>query len=156
METKHKFLVGTALLVGAVGYLMYTSIQQTSMYYLTVDELLAKQALMADEGVRIAGRVKMGSVSREMTLDGEVFAFEIGDFVSETELGDTVPVSYRGIAPDMFKDEGGSDVIIEGTFSEGRIVARNVMTSCPSKYEAEDEAGLQGATYEGSEGRNDG
>lgn len=148
METKHKFLVGTALLVGAVGYLMYSGIQQTSMYYLTVEELLAQQEAMADEGVRVAGRVKLGSVSRQMTPDGEEFDFEIGDFVDEHAVGQTVAVAYRGVAPDMFKNEGGSDVIIEGTFRDGRIVAQNVMTSCPSKYEAEDEYGAQGANYD--------
>jgi len=145
METKSKFLVGTALLVGAVGYLMYTGVQQTSMYFLTVDELLAAREAMADEGVRVAGRVKLGTVSKRMTPNGEEFDFEIGDLVDETQTGPTVAVYYLGVTPDMFKDEGGSDVIVEGTFRDGRIVAQSVMTSCPSKYEAEDGYGEQGA-----------
>jgi cytochrome c-type biogenesis protein CcmE len=51
-------------------------------------------------------------------------------------------VHYLGITPDMFKAEGGSDVIVEGKYRDGMIHAQSVMTSCPSKYEAE-------AAYEG-------
>ena len=141
METKSKFLVGAALLVGAVGYLMYSGVQQTAMYYLTIEEFLAQREVYADEGVRIAGRVKPGTVAKRMTPSGEEFEFEIGDFVAEDEMGQTIPVYYLGVTPDMFKSEGGSDVIIEGTFRDGTLVAQNVMTSCPSKYEAEDGTG---------------
>jgi len=152
METKYKFLVGSLLLVAAVGYLMYSGVQQTGMYYLTIDEFLAKREALVDEGVRIAGRVKVGSVDKRMTPNGEEFDFEIGDFVSEAEMGETIPVYYLGVTPDMFKSEGGSDVIIEGKYREGKLVAQTVMTSCPSKYEAEEE----GAAAYGAAGATDG
>lgn len=139
METKAKFLVGAALLVGAVAYLMYSGVQQSAMYYLTIDEFLARKEALGDEGVRIAGRVKVGSVQKVMTTGGTQLDFEIGDFVDEAAMGATIPVHYTGVTPDMFKDEGGSDVIIEGKFRDGKLVARNLMTSCPSKYEAEEE-----------------
>lgn len=133
---------------------MYSGVQQSAMYYLTIDEFLAKKEALADEGVRIAGRVKVGSVQKVMTSEGAKLDFEIGDFVDEAAMGATIPVHYVGVTPDMFKDEGGSDVIVEGKFEDGKLMARNLMTSCPSKYEAGDEAlpGAKEAAYGGAGG----
>ncbi|MFQ5717353.1 MAG: cytochrome c maturation protein CcmE, partial [Nitrospinales bacterium] len=40
---------------------------------------------------------------------------------------------------DMFQDEG--EVVVEGKLVEGVFHANTLLTSCPSKYEAEKEAG---------------
>jgi cytochrome c-type biogenesis protein CcmE len=45
-----------------------------------------------------------------------------------------IPVLYRGLRPDMFSV--GRDVIIDGEFSGGVLVASSLLTQCPSKYEA--------------------
>lgn len=45
----------------------------------------------------------------------------------------TVPVVYNGLKPDMFAP--GRDVIIEGEFVNGTLVAHSLLTQCPSKYE---------------------
>ena len=82
----------------------------------------------------------MGSVDRRMTPDGEEINFRLGDFTGEVEMPETVPVHFVGVTPDMFKSEGGSDVIVEGKYRDGKIYAQSVLTSCPSKYEAEPEA----------------
>lgn len=132
-----KFGVGAAILVSAVAYLMFTGVQQTSVYYLTVDEFEAKKDSLAGEGVRVAGRVAMGTVNKKMTEKGAELDFRIGEFKAGNETGTTIPVRFVGVTPDMFKDEGGSDVIVEGKFRDGTLIAQTVMTSCPSKYEAE-------------------
>jgi cytochrome c-type biogenesis protein CcmE len=133
MTKKGKFFVGIALIVGAVGYLMYTGIRETSMYYLTIEEFLAKREALANEGVRVAGRVQAGSMNwdpKDLHL-----SFLIGPF-KEGEAVQGVPVRYQGILPDMFAE--GRDVIIEGRYSTGNVLeARTIMTSCPSKYEPE-------------------
>jgi cytochrome c-type biogenesis protein CcmE len=139
MQTKTRFLIGSALLVAAVAYLMYSGVQQSSVYYLTIEEFLARKEALADEGIRIAGRVAMGSVDRKMTPNGEEINFRLGDFTGEVEAPETVPVHFVGVTPDMFKSEGGSDVIVEGKYRDGKIHAQSVLTSCPSKYEAESE-----------------
>ncbi|NIQ00058.1 MAG: hypothetical protein GWM98_06255, partial [Nitrospinaceae bacterium] len=52
----------------------------------------------------------------------------------------TLPVVYKGVTPDMF--EGGREVVVEGTLgTDGVFHANTLLTSCPSKYEAEKEAG---------------
>lgn len=141
MNRQLKFGIGAALLVGAVAYLMYTGVQQTSVYYLTIDEFLARRVALADEGVRVAGRVQHGSVERRMTPRGEELRFRLGDFKGDGQPTDSIPVFFVGVTPDMFKNDGGTDVIVEGTYRDGTLVAQTVMTSCPSKYEADPAAG---------------
>jgi cytochrome c-type biogenesis protein CcmE len=137
MDRKKRFLVGALILAGAVAYLMYTGVRQTAVYYLTIEEFLPKKEALANEGVRVAGRVQLGSVTKKMTPSGEELNFRIGDFKGDGVPGDSVPVHFVGVTPDMFKAAGGSDVIIEGKYREGTLYAQNVLTSCPSKYEAE-------------------
>jgi cytochrome c-type biogenesis protein CcmE len=132
-----RFLVGALLLVAAVGYLMVTGVQQTGMYYLTIAEFRERKADLVNEGVRVAGRVQPGSVTRQMTPKGEELTFRLGDFTTDGEPGEPIPVYFLGVTPDMFKDAGGSDVIVEGTYRDGRLQAQTVLTQCPSKYEAE-------------------
>jgi cytochrome c-type biogenesis protein CcmE len=137
MNRKVRFLVAAGVLIAAVAYLMYTGVQQTAVYYLTIDEFLAKKEGLVNEGIRVAGRVELGSVSKKMTPAGEELNFRLGDFKGDGERHDGVAVYFVGVTPDMFKAAGGSDVIVEGKYRNGTIYAQSVLTSCPSKYEAE-------------------
>ena len=137
MNRKARFVIAAFLLVGAVGYLMYTGVRQTAVYYLTISEFLAKKDTLVNEGVRVAGRVELGSVSKKMTPTGEELNFRLGDFSTDGVAAATVPVHFVGVTPDMFKTAGGSDVIVEGKYRDGTLYAQNLLTSCPSKYEAE-------------------
>ena len=133
MAKKTQFLIGVALIIGTVGYLMYTSIRETSLYYLTIEEFAAQRVQLTNEGVRVAGRVGAGSMNwdpKDLHLQFLLSSFEEGKPVQ------TVPVRYQGILPDMFAE--GRDVIVEGRYSHENILeAKTIMTSCPSKYEAE-------------------
>ena len=53
--------------------------------------------------------------------------------------------TYTGILPDMFAE--GREVVVEGRYESPGLKAKQIMTSCPSKYEAERE---QGATHPGA------
>ena len=137
MNRRVRFLVAAAVLVAAVAYLMYTGVRQTAVYYLTIEEFLVKKEKLVNEGIRVAGRVEIGSVTKKMTPAGEELNFRMGDFHGDGERHESVPVHFVGVAPDMFKAAGGSDVIVEGKYRDGKIFAQSVLTSCPSKYEAE-------------------
>jgi len=139
MDRKLRFLAAALALAGGVAYLMYTGVRQTAVYYLTIEEFLPKREALVNEGIRVAGRVAVGSVTKKMTAAGEELNFRLGDFKSDGNgtPHDTVPVHFVGITPDMFKAAGGSDVIVEGKYRDGTLFAQTVLTSCPSKYEAE-------------------
>jgi cytochrome c-type biogenesis protein CcmE len=133
MERNRRFVIGATIIVAAVSYLVYTGIRETSVYYLTIEELLSRRQAVAGEGLRVAGKVGSNSVEwNAATLD---LTFRLANF----EDTDGIPVAYNGVLPDMFAD--GRDVIVEGTYGhDGTFHARTLLTSCPSKYEAEAEA----------------
>lgn len=130
MQRNRRFIVGATIIVAAVSYLVYTGIRETSVYYLTIDELLQRREAVAGEGLRVAGRVGASSMKwNASTLD---LQFRLTNF----EDKDGVPVSYNGVLPDMFAE--GRDVIVEGTYArDGSFHARTLLTACPSKYKAE-------------------
>ncbi len=130
MDRNRRFIIGASIIVAAVAYLVYTGIRETSVYYLTIEELLSRREAVAGEGLRVAGRVGSNSIAwNAATLD---LKFRLANF----EDSDGIPVAYNGVLPDMFAD--GRDVIVEGTYAhDGTFHARTLLTSCPSKYEAE-------------------
>ncbi|HMO01564.1 MAG TPA: cytochrome c maturation protein CcmE [Oligoflexia bacterium] len=47
-----------------------------------------------------------------------------------------IQVIYSGLKPDMFA--AGRDVIIDGDYQNGILLAKQLLTQCPSKYEPPD------------------
>lgn len=145
MKRNYKFGIGAVILVSSIGYLMYAGVEQSSAYYFTIDEFLPQRDAMAGEGIRLAGRVAPGSLTKQTSSKGTEMTFRVGEFTDDpVAAADTVEVQYTGVVPDMFAE--GRDVIIEGTYAAGIVQAKSVMTSCPSKYEPEVE-GKQAAAY---------
>ncbi len=142
MWTKQsKFLIGAFLIVAAVGYLIYTGIQETKVYFFTMDEFLLKREALANKDVRIAGRVQDGSMQWDPAALNLNFVLTPIDKTT-APLAPGVPVHYQGIVPDMFAE--GRDVVVEGIYTpEQNLVASTIMTSCPSKYEPEISERLQ-------------
>ena len=133
---KQRFFFGVLVVIGAIGYLIYTGIRETSNYYLTIEEFLPQTGAFANEGIRLAGRVQTGSVQwdpKDLQL-----SFMLGPFGTQKQP-DALPglrVNYQGILPDMFAE--GRDVIVEGKYEDGQsLIAKTIMTSCPSKYDPE-------------------
>jgi cytochrome c-type biogenesis protein CcmE len=144
--TKYRFLFGILLVIGAVGYLIYTGIKETSNYYLTIEEFLPQKDALANEGLRLAGRVQTGSVRWDPKA--LQLSFVLGPFKEKAQavsLDTGVLVHYQGILPDMFAEE--RDVIVEGRYDKGNaLLAKTIMTSCPSKYEPEQNNAQAAAT----------
>lgn len=135
MKTNLRFAIGGLVISATVGYLILLGISRTSSYYLTIGEFLPQREALAGEGVRVAGRVRPGSIDYDpKTLR---LSFEMGE-LGEAVASESLPVAFTGIKPDMFAD--GRDVIVEGHYREGTLHADQVLTSCPSKYEADIEA----------------
>ncbi len=122
-------IIGGAVIIGVIAYLMFTGTRDTFMYYYTVGELLSNETAIAGETVRVAGVVAAGSVSRGGS--NHLLRFHIADPVK----GNVLPVVYEGIVPNIFKE--GIDVVVEGKYVPGgTFVAGTLLAKCPSKYEA--------------------
>jgi cytochrome c-type biogenesis protein CcmE len=132
-QKKTKFVIGSVLIVAAIGYLITAGINSTSQYFFTVDELMSQKVSYAGEGLKVKGNVVNGSIVRDSDNYLKInFAIE--------DKSSNLNVIYEGIIPDMFKD--GQEVVVEGTLAkDGVFHANTLLTSCPSKYEAEREAG---------------
>ena len=130
MLNRRRFVVGAAIIIAAVSYLVYAGIRTTSMYYFEYDEFLARRASIgADEHLRVKGWVRHGSMKWEAATNRLSF-----DLAHKDDTGG-LPVAYTGILPDMFAE--GREVVVEGRYHGGGFTARQIKTSCPSKYEAE-------------------
>ena len=130
MTPKAKFVLGAGLVILTVGFLMAEGIKDTGVYFLMPAELaerVASDASMYEVGIRVGGTVVAGSIERDvatMTLEFEV-----------TDGEATFPVTYQGLVPDTFMDDG--EVVVEGRLSpEGTIHATTVLAKCGSRYEA--------------------
>lgn len=132
MTRNYKFGIGAFILVLTVASLMFAGVQEDSMYYFTIEEFLPQRESLQGQGLRVAGRVSAGSLSKNTSASGTAMKFRVQDFTNESD-GESVPVEYTGVVPDMFAE--GRDVILEGKYVGGVFLAQTVMTSCPSKYE---------------------
>jgi cytochrome c-type biogenesis protein CcmE len=130
MKPRTKFLIGGALVLGAAGYLMFSSTEQTSVYYMTPTELTAKvqqDPSFVNAGVKVGARVVPGTVQRDP--GGKRYEFNV------TDGARTIPVVYRGVAPDTFTDS--VDVVVSGRMgADGTFQATELLAKCASRYES--------------------
>jgi cytochrome c-type biogenesis protein CcmE len=133
MRAGRKFIVGAALIVGSVGFLIAEGVKQTGVYFLTPAELAAKTAadpsFVENVGFKLGAKVVPGSVHRDPAA--RRIDFKVSDGVK------TYPVTYRGLVPDTFTDASDIEVVVEGRLGEdGVIRASDVLAKCGSRYEA--------------------
>lgn len=129
MKARTKFLTGGALILGAAGYLMASSITKTGTYYLTPTELSGKTTVdptFYETGVKVGARVVPGSIVR--TPGGRETTFRM------TDGARSYTVVYRGITPDTFTDS--VDVVVEGRLGRDQVFhATTLLAKCASRYE---------------------
>lgn len=131
MKRSWRLIVAVVFLVGGLTYLIGTAVSDSTMYYVTVDEVLAQGLTSAGKSMRMSGDVADGSINwqpKDMLL-----AFEVSG-----ENGSRLPAVYRGPLPDNF--EVGSSAILEGRFDDdGLFLVDSLMLACPSRFVAEGE-----------------
>jgi cytochrome c-type biogenesis protein CcmE len=121
-------LVAVFILVG--GALVYQATRSTSSLVLTPSELQKKAPSGELARVRVGGKV-VGPI--EYQVDPSfVLSFGVKDG-KEGGSSVVVPVVYSNVKPDMFAEE--RDVLIDGDLVQGRLIAAQLQTQCPSKYE---------------------
>jgi len=135
LRRKRVLIPGLAVVL-AMSYLGYVAFSGAAMYYLTVDELLARGAAAYGEDVRLSGKVLPDSVEDDPATN--TLRFSIADKKNTT--GTSIPVVYSGVVPDAFKPD--ADVVLEGKLTTtGTFEADNLLVKCPSKYQARPSGG---------------
>jgi cytochrome c-type biogenesis protein CcmE len=117
-------VIGTAgfVLAAALGLVLY-AMQDTIVFFRAPSEVAAK-AVAPGTRFRLGGLVESGTVERS---GDQVVTFKVGDGNA------AVPVRYRGLLPDLFRE--GQGVVAEGKLdASGLFVADTVLARHDETY----------------------
>ncbi len=146
-----KFLIGGALIIAAIIYLIVTSLQSTAQYFYTITEIQAKGASLAGQNVRASGAVLGSSITydpKSLTI-----TFEMANVSNDAQVldaagglaealhqavmdpnGARIKVVYIGVKPDLLKNE--AQAIVTGKLGQdGVFYADELLLKCPTRYE---------------------
>jgi cytochrome c-type biogenesis protein CcmE len=116
-------VAGIVLVAAAVGLVLYALKNNVSLYF-TPTQVYNKEAPQG-RSFRIGGLVEAGSVKREN--DGLTVHFNI------TDNDKIMPVVYKGILPDLFKE--GKGVVAQGKLDEANVFrAEEVLAKHDENY----------------------
>ena len=126
MIARHKrmwMVAGILAGVGLAAWLGTQAFRSNVMFFFDPSQISAGEA-PADKRFRLGGMVAKGSVQKTPgTLD---IHFMVTDFKH------TVPVSYSGILPDLFRE--GQGVVAHGRMRDGTFVADEILAKHDEKY----------------------
>jgi len=133
MNRGKKFVVGGAVIAGALAYMIYAGVTQSAVYFVTPGELRA--AAVPGKSYRLGGMVVPGSLKWEpRTLD---LSFTLSDGTA------TVPVRHKGTPPDLFGESRGA--VVEGSWvADGYFRATLIMAKHSEEYKAPHDASVAG------------
>ncbi len=125
MKPRHKralIIIGALATLAIAAVLILNALNSNIALYVTPSEVVAGKAPKG-QTFRIGGLVKDGSLKR----DELVVHFIITDLVKE------IPVSYKGILPDLFKE--GKGAVVQGKLDvDGQFIASEVLAKHDENY----------------------
>lgn len=128
-KNKSLYLAALALFLGGLGWLVFSGLDEGSVYFLNVGEALSMKPGQLSQA-RLFGLVAEENL--EMAPGGLGVRFSLTD---KDDVRKVITVEYAGAVPDTFKP--GVEVIVEGGLNTSKNVfgAQTLMTKCPSKYQ---------------------
>ena len=133
MKAGTKFLIGAGVIVSAMTLLMAQGVKQFGQYSLKPSELaqrVERDPSLYETGLKMEAKVVPGTIKRDAAT--QTIKFEVSDGIK------TIPVTYRGLAPDTFTDAMEIEVVVEGRLSrDGMFHATTLLAKCGSRYEAQ-------------------
>ena len=123
MKKRHKrivFIVTSLAALGLATWLVLGAFRNNLVFFFSPTQVVAKEA-PAGRTFRIGGLVETGSLKRD--TDGLTIRFVV------TDTANTLPVVYKGILPDLFKEGRGcvaqGKVGTDGVFYADQIMAKH-------------------------------
>lgn len=127
MKPRHKRIALIAASLAALGFalaLVLNAFQSNLVFFYTPTQV-ADHEVPQGRSFRIGGMVETGSVQRQ--ADGVTVRFAV------TDTAKSVPVSYTGILPDLFRE--GKGVVAQGSIgADGVFTAREVLAKHDENY----------------------
>jgi cytochrome c-type biogenesis protein CcmE len=129
VNRKFYILIGIALVAAIL--LIVNGVKNTASLVFVPSQMLTSATSSSNlSRIRLAGRVSTQPIDYKTEPNIEL-RFTVDDPPGYST--GSIPVVYHGLKPDMF--QSGRDVIIDGAFKDGVLVASSLLTQCPSKYE---------------------
>ncbi len=117
------WIAGIALAVSGTAWGVIRAFNDNMVFFYTPTQLLAGEA-PGGRSLRIGGMVETGSIEREPgTL---TIRFRI------TDQDKTLPVTYTGVLPDLFKE--GKGAVAQGELKNGVFVASEILAKHDENY----------------------
>jgi cytochrome c-type biogenesis protein CcmE len=117
-------VIALVLALGGAAALVLTAFEESIVFFYAPSDL-AEQPVAPGRRFRLGGLVEEGSVGR--AADGVTITFRV------TDTAEAVPVSYRGLLPDLFRE--GQGVVAEGSLDAGgTFVATEVLAKHDENY----------------------
>src|SRR4030095_2356006 len=127
MKRRHKRIIFICCGLAALGlatWMVLGAFRNNLVFFFSPTQVAAKEAPM-NRTFRIGGRVQEGSLKRDS--DGLTIRFVVTDTAS------TIPISYKGILPDLFKE--GRGCVAQGRVgSDGVFYADQIMAKHDENY----------------------
>ena len=127
MKSRHKKLVVILLALAGIGIaaaLVLNAFKSNLVFFFSPTEVAEGKA-PTERAFRIGGLVEDGSVKRQP--DGLTVNFVV------TDTAKSIPVTYKGILPDLFKE--GKGVVAEGKLGvDGQFTATQVLAKHDENY----------------------
>jgi cytochrome c-type biogenesis protein CcmE len=121
-------VIGGSLAVLAVAAALVLNALRDSIVFFSTPEMVAEQHIPAGKRFRLGGLVEQGSLVRG---DNLAVSFDVSDGSAK------LPVSYKGILPDLFRE--GQGVVAEGAldpsgvFKADTVLAKHDETYMPKE-----------------------
>jgi cytochrome c-type biogenesis protein CcmE len=134
-KTQRLYLViGAMVALGGAGALAFSTLGDKATYFYAPSDLAGKAPPV--EAIRLGGMVQAGSLVK----NGETVTFIV------TDNNKTLPVTYTGILPDLFRE--GQGVIAEGKINpaSGVFTAETILAKHDEKYMPPEVAGAMRKT----------
>jgi len=127
MKRRHKRIVFICVGLTAIGlatWLVLGAFRNNLVFFFSPTQVAAKEA-PTNKTFRIGGLVQNGTLKRD--ADGLTVRFSV------TDTANTIPVVYKGILPDLFKE--GRGCVAQGRIgSDGTFYADQIMAKHDENY----------------------
>ena len=127
MKKRHKrvvFIVVSLAALGLASWLVLGAFRNNLVFFFSPTQIATKEAPIG-RTFRIGGLVENGSLKRD--TDGLTIRFKV------TDTANTIPVVYKGILPDLFKE--GRGCVAQGRVgSDGVFYADQIMAKHDENY----------------------
>ena len=126
MKPRHKrfaVIAGGGVALALAATLVLNAFQKNLVFFYSPTQVVQNEAPHG-RSFRVGGLVEPGSVKRQP--DGVTVSFVV------TDTAHSVPVTYKGVLPDLFKE--GKGVVTQGRIENGTFQASEVLAKHDENY----------------------